>query len=45
MGSEGLIHAAKGLAMMAVNLFTRPDRVKRMKRDFLDFKQGKFTDY
>lgn len=45
MGNDGLIYAAKGLAMTAVDLFTQPDQVERMRRDFLDFKQGKFTDY
>lgn len=42
---EGLILAAKGLAMTAIDLFTRPDQVEKMKRDFEDFKNGKFTDY
>jgi amidohydrolase len=42
---EGLISAAKGLAMTAVDLFTRPDQVKQMQRDFEAFKTGSFIDY
>jgi amidohydrolase len=42
---ESLIYATKGLAMTAVDLFTKPDQVKRMTMDFEDFKTGKFTDY
>ncbi|MEM2921753.1 MAG: M20 family metallopeptidase [Candidatus Bathyarchaeia archaeon] len=44
-GHQGLILAAKGLAMTAVDLFTRPEAVERMKRDFEDFKSGKWMDY
>jgi len=42
---ESLIYATKGLAMTAVDLFTRPDQVIKMKKDFEDFKTGKFIDY
>jgi len=42
---ESLIYAVKGLAMTAVDLFTGPDQVIRMKMDFEDFKTGKFIDY
>lgn len=44
-GNEGLIYAAKGLAMTAVDLFTQPRQVEKMRQDFMEFKQGKFTDY
>jgi metal-dependent amidase/aminoacylase/carboxypeptidase family protein len=44
-GNEGLILACKGLAMTALDLFTRPDQVQKMKKDFRDFKEGKWTDY
>ena len=44
-GHEGLILAAKGLAMTAVGLFTKPEIVERMKRDFEAYKSGEFTDY
>jgi amidohydrolase len=44
-GHEGLIIAAKGLAMTAVDLFTRPEVVERMKKDFEDFKSGRWVDY
>jgi amidohydrolase len=43
--NESLLYAAKGLAMTAIDLFTRPDQLKRMKMDFEDFKTGRFTDY
>lgn len=42
---EGMIIAAKGLAMTAIDLFTRPDQVAQMKRDFAAFQDGTFTDY
>lgn len=45
MGHEGLILAAKGLAMTAVDLFTNPQVVEKMKRDFEAYKKGEFTDY
>ncbi len=44
-GNEGLILACKGLAMTAVDLFTRHDQVEKMKKDFQDFKEGRWTDY
>lgn len=44
-GNDGLIYAAKGLAMTAVDLFTQPEQVKKMWQDFREFKQGKFTGY
>jgi len=44
-GDEGLILACKGLAMTAVDLFTRPDQMEKMKKDFQDFKEGRWTDY
>jgi len=44
-GHEGLILACKGLAMTAVDLLTRPDQLKKMKKDFQDFKEGRWTDY
>ena len=42
---EGLIFAVKGLAMTAIDLFTRPDQVHQMQRDFDAFKRGDFTDF
>jgi metal-dependent amidase/aminoacylase/carboxypeptidase family protein len=42
---EGVILAAKGLAMTAIDLFTRPDHVAQMTRDFAAFKNGAITDY
>jgi amidohydrolase len=42
---EGVILAAKGLAMTAIDLFTRPDQVAQMRRDFAAFKNGTFTEY
>jgi amidohydrolase len=44
-GYDGLIYAAKGLAMTAIDLFMRPEQVRRMKQNFEDFKTGIFTDY
>jgi amidohydrolase len=44
-GHRGLLVAAKGLAMTAVDLFTTPAYVQQMKRDFNAFLQGKFIDY
>jgi len=41
----GLILAAKGLAMTAVDLFTKPEMVEKMKRGFEAYKRGEFTDY
>jgi amidohydrolase len=42
---EGLIYAAKGLAMTAIDLYMQPEQVKRMKQNFEEFKNGIFTDY
>lgn len=44
-GHQGLLVAAKGLAMTAVDLFTTPRQVQQMRRDFDAFLQGKFIDY
>ncbi len=44
-GNEGLILACKGLAMTAVDLFARPDEVEKMKKDFRDFKEGRWREY
>jgi amidohydrolase len=44
-GYEGLIYAAKGLAMTAIDLFMKPNYVRRMKQNFEDFKTGNFLDY
>ena len=44
-GNEGLILACKGLAMTAVDVFTRPDEVEKMKKAFQDFREGRWTDY
>jgi amidohydrolase len=44
-GHKGLLVAAKGLALTAIDLFTKPDRVLQMKKDFEAFVKGKFTDY
>ena len=44
-GHEGLVLACKGLAMTTVDLLTRPDQVQKMKKDFQDFKEGRWTDY
>ncbi len=44
-GHQGLLAAAKGLAMTAVDLFTTPRHVQQMKRDFDAFLQGKVIDY
>jgi amidohydrolase len=44
-GHQGLLVAAKGLAMTAVDLFTTPAYVQQMKSDFNAFLQGKFIDY
>jgi len=45
VGHQGLILAAKGLAMTAVDLFTKPEVVLKMKRDFEAYEKGEFTDY
>ena len=44
-GHQGLLVAAKGLAMTAVDLFTTPRHVQQMRRDFDAFGHGKFIDY
>ncbi|MDQ1279352.1 MAG: hypothetical protein QG670_614 [Thermoproteota archaeon] len=44
-GYDGLIFAAKGLAMTAVDLFTQPLQVRKMREDFAEFKRGKSIDY
>ncbi len=44
-GHQGLLAAAKGLAMTAVDLFTTPRHVQQMKRDFDAFLQGKLIEY
>jgi len=44
-GYDGMVYAAKGLAMTAIDLFTRPDQVQQMQRDFAAFTTGAFTDY
>lgn len=42
---EGLIFAVKGLAMTAIDLFTKPEEVHQMQRDFEAFTRGAFTDF
>lgn len=44
-GHRGLLVAAKGLAMTAIDLFTVPRHIQQMKKDFDAFQQGKFIDY
>jgi hypothetical protein len=44
-GHRGLLVAAKGLAMTALDLFTTPRHVQHMKSDFDAFLQGTFIDY
>ena len=44
-GHAGLVLAAKGLATTAVDLYTRPEMVARMKADFEADKKGMFTNY
>ena len=39
-GHEGLILAAKGLAMTAIDLLISPETVREMKRDFEAYKRG-----
>ena len=44
-GHEGLILAAKGLAMTAIDLFTSPGLVEQMRKDFTAYKRGEYVDY
>ena len=44
-GHEGLILAAKGLALTAVDLFTSPGLVEQMRKDFEAYKRGDYVDY
>jgi amidohydrolase len=44
-GHRGLLAAAKGLAMTALDLFTSLRHVQHMKSDFDAFLQGTFIDY
>ena len=44
-GHRGLLAAAKGLAMTALDLFTTPRHVQNMKSDFDAFLQGTSIDY